>query len=75
MGWDKDLYVWVNYVLAVEEAAQEYQEDGTWHIDMCNCDRCQAIERWIELPWYRKLRCAVAIDIRRIKAWHENQNY
>lgn len=44
------------YEAALIEAREEYQEHGTFHVDMCNCSRCQALEKWLDLPWYLKLK-------------------
>lgn len=46
----------IDYELEIAEAVAEYQEHGTFHVDMCNCSRCQALEKWLDLPWYLKLK-------------------
>lgn len=29
----------------------EYNQDGTFHADMCWCDDCKAVFEWFSTPW------------------------
>lgn len=39
---------------ALQQAEEQYNTDGFWHVEMCNCQRCQALEAWQSLPWHQK---------------------
>jgi hypothetical protein len=45
---------YIHYRIAKMQAKAEYDSTRQWHVDMCNCSRCQAFEAWYALPWYSR---------------------
>lgn len=48
---------------AQQQAEEEFALDQMNHVDMCNCQRCQDLEAWQDLPWYQKLVARIAAFI------------
>ena len=55
-----DIQLLLNYLRAEAKQAEEYLNEGTWHVD-CACDDCNYIREWLNLSWWRRLKAKLSL--------------
>ena len=55
-----DVQLLLYYIKAELSQAKEFEKKGRWHVD-CNCFDCRAIQKWMELSWWRRLKAKLTL--------------